>query len=227
MPSSSLLWNSVGKKVIMGLTGLLMVLFLIEHLTGNLLLLNPDPAPFNKYSHFLISFGWFLVVAELLLLAIFVGHVVAALSVTLRNRRARNQKYVMLRSAGPPSKKNVASTTMIYSGILIFVFLVIHLKTFKYGPYYTTEIDGVVMRDLYRLVVETFSKPGYVIWYVAAMVFLGLHLRHGFWSAFQSLGMHHPRYTPIIYSVGILIAVVLALGFIGIPVWIYVREVLI
>ncbi len=229
MPSSPSLWTSVGKKLIMGLTGLLLILFLIEHLIGNLLLLLPEKAPYNEYAHFLTSFGWLLIVAELILLAIFLAHVVSAVSVTLRNRQARPQRYVKLASAGPPSRKNVASMTMIYSGVILLIFVVIHLKTFKFGPYYPylSEADGVEMRDLYRLVAEVFSQPGYVIWYVVAMALLGFHLRHGFWSAFQSLGLYHPRWTPVIYTVGILVAIIIAVGFIGIPIWIYVREVLI
>ena len=227
MPFSPSLRSSVGKKMIMGLTGLLLVLFLIEHLTGNFLLLLPDKAPYNKYAHFLTSFGWLLIAAELILLAVFLAHVLSAISVTLRNRQARPQRYVKTAGAGPPSRKNLASLTMIYSGVILFVFLAIHLKTFKFGPYYPFHVDGQEMRDLYRLVAEVFSRPGYVVWYAAAMILLGFHLRHGFWSAFQSLGLYHPRWTPVIYGIGIFVAFVLALGFIGIPIWIYVREVLI
>jgi succinate dehydrogenase / fumarate reductase cytochrome b subunit len=110
---------------------------------------------------------------------------------------------------------------MIYTGAVLFIFLIIHLKTFKFGPNYTTDVDGVEMRDLHGLVWEVFQSPGYVTWYVAAMVLLGSHLWHGFWSAFQSLGVSHPRYTPIIYGIGIMVAAVLAVGFLGIPIWIY------
>ncbi len=220
---ASLLWSSVGKKFIMALTGLAMIVFLVEHLSGNLLLFSRNPEPFNKYSHFLTSFGSVLIVAELILLAVLVFHMISGISVALGKRKARPIGYQKTASAGGPSKKTVASSSMIYTGVLIFVFLAIHLKTFKFGPHYTATVNGVEMRDLYRLVVEVFQKPGYVLWYVAAMVFLGLHLRHGFWSAFQSLGVNHPRYTSIIYAVGILTAVVLAVGFLAIPVWIYFR----
>ena len=77
------------------------------------------------------------------------------------------------------------------------------------------------MRDLHTLVWEVFQNPIYVAWYVGALIFLGFHLRHGFWSAFQSLGVHHPRFTPVIYSVGILVAIIISVGFLGIPLWIY------
>ncbi|MFQ5866198.1 MAG: succinate dehydrogenase cytochrome b subunit, partial [bacterium] len=177
--------------------------------------------PFNKYSHFLISFGAIIIVAELILIAILLFHVISGVSIALGKIKARPVSYKKTANAGGASKKTISSTTMIYTGILIFVFLVIHLKTFKFGPYYTTNVDGVEMRDLYKLVMEVFVKPGYVIWYVAVMVLLGFHLRHGFWSAFQSLGAYHPRYMPIIYAVGIILAIVLAVGFLGIPLWIY------
>ena len=221
LPLSKAIWSSVGKKFLMALTGLAMAIFLIEHLSGNLLLFSENPDPFNKYSHFLISFGWLIIVAELILIAILIFHIISGVAIAIGKKKARPVKYHKTAKAGNPSKKTIASTTMIYTGVLIFVFLVIHLKTFKFGPYYTTTVDGVKMRDLHRLVIEVFQEPGYVIWYVAALVFLGFHLRHGFWSALQSLGAYHPRYTPIIYTIGIILAVVLAAGFIGIPIWIF------
>lgn len=226
MPNlSKVLWSSVGKKFFMAITGLAMIIFLVEHLSGNLLLFNPNPDPFNKYSDFLIGFGSILIVAELILLAILVYHMIVGISIIIGKKKARPEAYAKTASAGGPSKKTLSSTTMIYTGILIFVFLVIHLKTFKYGPGinegYVATMDGERVRDLHRLVMEVFQKPGYVIWYVVAMLFLGSHLWHGFWSAFQSLGVNHPKYTPIIYTIGILVAIVLAAGFLAIPVWIY------
>jgi succinate dehydrogenase / fumarate reductase cytochrome b subunit len=116
---------------------------------------------------------------------------------------------------------------MIYTGVVVLAFLVYHVLTFKYGPGvdegYVMTIDGVAVRDLYRLVVETFAQLPYTIIYVAVMALLGFHLRHGFWSAFQSLGMNHPRYTPIIYGIALLFAVVMAVGFLIIPVAVYLR----
>jgi succinate dehydrogenase / fumarate reductase cytochrome b subunit len=221
LPLPKALWSSVGKKFIMAITGLAMVIFLIEHLSGNLLLFSRNPDPYNKYSHFLISFGSILYVAEFILIAILVFHMVSAISITIGKMKARPIDYYKTGNAGSPSKKTLASSTMIYTGAVLFIFLIIHLKTFKFGPNYTTDVDGVEMRDLHGLVWEVFQSPGYVTWYVAAMVLLGSHLWHGFWSAFQSLGVSHPRYTPIIYGIGIMVAAVLAVGFLGIPIWIY------
>ncbi len=218
---AKMIWSSVGKKLVMAVTGLAMVIFLIEHMTGNLLLYSTNPDPYNSFSHFLISLGWLLIAAELVLVAFLLFHMVSGISVALGKRKARPVGYDKKSNAGGPSKKTVASSTMIYSGILIFIFIAIHLKTFKYGPYYTTVVDGEEIRDLHRLVMEVFQNPIYVIWYIVALVLLGFHLRHGFWSAFQSLGVHHPRFTPVIYTLGIVTALVLTIGFLGIPIWIY------
>jgi succinate dehydrogenase / fumarate reductase cytochrome b subunit len=137
--------------------------------------------------------------------------------------------YYKVTGAGKPSRKSPGSTTMIYTGIVVFVFLILHLKTFKFGPDiadgYVVQISGESMRDLYRLVVEVFSNKWYVLWYVMAMIPLGLHLSHGFWSAFQSLGAYHPRYTPVLYAAGYAFAVAIAGGFLIIPLWIYFRGV--
>ena len=221
LPFSKILKSSVGKKYIMAITGLAMVLFLLEHLLGNLLLYTTDPDPYNRYGDFAVSLGGVLIVIELILVAFLLFHVYSGISVALGKRKARPVGYQKSANAGGASKKSFASTSMIFTGLLTFVFIAIHLKTFKYGPHYATMVDGQEMRDLHKLVWSTFRQPLYVIWYVGAIAFLGFHLRHGFWSAFQSLGVSHPRYAGLIYSVGILVAVAIAVGFIGIPLWIY------
>ena len=217
------IWSSVGKKALMGITGLLLITFVVEHLLGNLLLFSNDPEPFNKYSHFLLSLGNLLIAVELAFLAFFLFHIYSGVTVFVGKIKARPERYRKTSNSGAPSKKSFSSVTMIYTGIVLLVFVVIHLKTFKYGEYYSTTVGGVEMRDLYKLVYKTFEKPGYVIWYVLSMAVLGFHLRHGFWSAFQSLGIHHPRYTPIIFGFGIFLAVVLSAGFLILPVWIYLN----
>ncbi len=213
--------SSVGKKFLMALTGLAMVIFLLEHLSGNLLLFSKNPDPYNEYADFLLSFGWLIIVAELGLIAILLFHMVSAISISIGKKKARPVAYAKTGNAGEPSKKTFSSKTMIWTGLLTFAFIAIHLKTFKFGPNYSSTVDGVEMRDLHTLVWEVFQNPIYVVWYVGALIFLGFHLRHGFWSAFQSLGVHHPRYTPVIYSVGILVAIIISVGFLGIPLWIY------
>lgn len=213
--------SSIGKKIMMALTGLAMVIFLIEHLSGNILLFSRNPDPYNEYAHFLLSFGWLIIVAEIILIGILLSHVFSAMSITIGKNKARPIGYSKTGNAGGASKKTLSSRTMIWTGLITFVFIVIHLKTFKFGPNYSTTVGGVEMRDLHTLAWEVFRNPIYVAWYVGALFFLGFHLRHGFWSSFQSLGVNHPKYTPLIYSIGILIAVVVSAGFLGIPLWIY------
>lgn len=221
---ASLLWSTVAKKFLMALTGLALFLFICGHLAGNLLLFVSAEA-FNRYSHRLISMGGVLYAIEILLLAVFLLHMYTALVITWNNWKARPSRYSRSTSRGEPSRMNLSSRTMIWSGVVILVFTVIHLITFKYGPGiaegYVVYLDGEPVRDLYRLVAESFRSPLYAGWYVVAMIVLGLHLRHGFWSAVQSLGLHHPRWTPVIYGVGVAAAVLLGFGFLFIPVWFF------
>lgn len=224
MANQNPFWSTVGRKVVTALTGLAFFIFLIGHLAGNLLILVSAEA-YNAYSHTLISMGGLLYVAEAILVIVFVGHAVFAITVTIQNRRARSHQYQVSKGQGPPSRMNSSSRTMIWTGLVLLVFTVIHLMTFKFGPDedqgYVAVANGEQVRDLHRLVVEVFQEPVYVIWYVVAMILLGFHLRHGIWSAFQSLGAYHPRYTPIIYVLGVIFAVVLGFGFLAIPVLIY------
>ncbi len=221
------LWSSVGKKALTAVTGLLMIVFLVAHLLGNLTLLTGDAESYNAYSHFLLSLGPLLYAIEIGLVLFLIVHVVDGVAVWLDKRKARPEGYVETAAAGGPSRMTLASRTMIWTGAVILVFTIVHLRTFKYGPGieqgYVTTVHGVPVRDLYRLVVERFGHPGYVSFYVACMFLLGLHLRHGIWSAFQSLGAHHPRWTPLIYVAGAFTAAILALGYLAIPVWIYFR----
>jgi succinate dehydrogenase / fumarate reductase cytochrome b subunit len=110
---------------------------------------------------------------------------------------------------------------MIYTGVIVIIFVIFHVKNFKYGDIPQTVIDGVVMKDFYSVVITAFKDTWTVIWYISVMVFLGFHLRHAFWSAFQSLGAMNPRLTPIVYSIGVLLAIILAAGFLFIPTWVY------
>ena len=221
----SAVMSSVGRKILMSLTGLVMFGFVIGHMVGNLQLLTGGGDVFNRYAHFLIGLGGLLILAELVLLMSLLVHIWTAVNIVRGKRAARPVSYGKSGSAGAPSRKTFASSTMIYTGVLIQVFLVIHIKSFKYGPAeaegYVTTVDGVEMRDLHRLVIETFQQPEWVIGYAIAMIALGIHLSHAFWSAFQSLGLYHHRYTPIVYNVGRLLAFVIALGFFVIPIWIY------
>ena len=223
MPSRvSFISSTVGTKVLIAITGLAMFLFLVGHLAGNLLLL-VGPEAFNGYSHALIS-NPAIYLVEAGLAAILVLHVFKAALNWARNRSARPGAYQKKQWAGHTSRKTVASSTMIFTGAFIFVFLLLHLKTFKFGPWYETIQEGVIVRDLHRLTLEIFQSPAYVVFYVLSMVIVFLHLRHGVSSAFQSLGVNHPRYNRLILAGGVSVAVLLGLGFAFVPVWAYLSH---
>jgi succinate dehydrogenase / fumarate reductase, cytochrome b subunit len=210
--------SSIGSKYLIALTGLSLVGFLILHLVGNLLVL-VSPQLFNRYSDRLIH-NPLLIPAELGLLALFLLHVYKAVTLWFGSRDARPKGYAVKKWAGHTSRKSVASTTMILSGTFLFVFVLLHLVTFKYGPHYISA-GRPGERDLYRLVVEVFSKPGYVIFYVVSMVIIGFHLWHGTSSAFQSIGVGQGGLAPKIRAAGWGLAVLIAGGFLIIPVWVF------
>ena len=205
--------SSIGRKQIMGLSGLALSLFVLVHMTGNFLLFK-GPEAYNGYSHFLIT-NHFIYVAEAGLVTLFLVHAFLGICLARENRKARTQGYAM----SPSGEKSVclASRTMIYHGLVLLVFTIHHLITFKYGPVYTATYNGEEMRDLYRLVTEVFQQPVYVVWYAVALVLLGLHLSHGFASSFQSLGFYHPRHTRCIKRFGYLYAAVVTIGFLAPP----------
>ena len=220
-PFKLMFGSTIFKKIIMAITGLFLTFFVLIHMTGNLSFVFGGKDVFNIYSHTLISLGPLLWTIETVLLLAFIFHAWNAISISLHNKKARPASYTKLKSSGDPSKKTLSSTTLIWTGIVLLVFIVIHLKTFKYGAYYSTTVNGVEMRNLYQLVKEVFQSPFYTFGYVATMLLLGYHLRHGFWSAFQSLGANHPRYSNIIYTIGILLAVVIAFGFLVVPLYVF------
>jgi succinate dehydrogenase / fumarate reductase cytochrome b subunit len=218
MPSRrSFLSSTVGSKLLVAVTGLSMVGFLVMHLIGNLLLyLGPDA--FNHYSHALIS-NPLVYPAEVGLVLIFVLHAWKTIQLTLSSHHARPAAYAEKRRAGHTSRKTLASSTMIWSGLFLLVFVPVHIKTFKFGAFYEAAEPGV--RDLYRLVLEIFSNPAYVAFYVVGMIVVGFHLYHGAASTLQTLGADTPRVTPIVRRVGLALAIVLAAGFISIPLFIF------
>jgi len=220
MQFSQVFRSSIGKKLLLGATGLIWASFVIVHLIENLLLF-AGPELFNKYVHALTSLGPVLYVAEFFLVITLLLHFFYAIKVTLENNSARSIKYAKVNTAGGASKKGIATSTMIYTGLLIIIFIVIHLFNFKYGTHFNVTYDKIEMRDLYRTVIEFFANPINVTLYVVVMILLGTHLSHGFWSAFQSLGLNGRRFTPFVHSFGILVATVLAVGFVGIPLFFF------
>jgi succinate dehydrogenase / fumarate reductase cytochrome b subunit len=199
---------SILKKVFMAFTGLAWFGFIIAHLSGNLLLYK-GPESFNHYSESLLS-NPFLVPAEIALVLFLVVHFVTALRVTRENNNARPQRYVYkLPSTG---SSTFASRTMWYGGVIILLFIILHVWMFKFG-------DQAGEHGLWGLVIRSFKNPLIVIWYVFAMLPLGLHLSHGFSSAFQTLSLLQPRWHTGFQKTGVILGWVLAIGFIMLPLW--------
>ena len=209
--------SSVGTKLLIGATGLLLFGYLILHLAGNLLIFAGQDT-FNRYSHALIS-NPLIVPIELVLALIFVVHIYKAVVMWTKNQAARPVGYEQKSWAGYTSRKSVASTTMIWTGLATLVFVIVHVAQIKYGTWY--QIGDPPVRDLYRTEIEVFSSPLWVAVYIAGMVLVGFHLRHGIASAFQSIGANHPMYTRRLVVIGTLIAILIAGGFAIIPVWVY------
>jgi succinate dehydrogenase / fumarate reductase cytochrome b subunit len=208
--------TSVGTKILIGITGLALFIYLIIHVAGNMVVFL-GPAAFNKYAYTLEG-NPLIPIIEIGLLLIFLLHVYKTVRMFLGNQAARPVGYARKKKAGPPSRKSFASSTMIASGLWLLAFIVIHVKAFRYGIEYEWPAGG---RDLYRLEMENFSNPLMVAFYVLSMLVVGSHLWHGISSSFQSLGLDKPAWTRFIRPAGKVIAVVIAAGFIVIAVWAY------
>lgn len=208
------LTSTVGKKYLMGLSGLIWTGFVFAHMAGNMLMFI-SPEAYNTYGHNLVSGNLIYIVETVLILAL-MTHVGLAISLTMENRRSRPQGYAV--QAGPDKGSRWASRTMAIHGTIILIFLVSHLLTFKFGVYYETTVDGVVMRDLFRLMVEIFTQPLYLVWYFISLILLGFHLSHGVGSIFQSFGLLHPTYQPLIKMVSWVYALVVVVGFLSQPI---------
>jgi succinate dehydrogenase / fumarate reductase cytochrome b subunit len=213
--------SQVGRKILTGVTGIGLIIFIIFHLIGNLTLFG-DAQAFNEYTYFLENLGWILYVLEAGLATAFLLHAYVGISIWWNRRKARPQGYEKYQSKGGPSHQTWAAKSMIFTGVVLLVFLVIHIDTFKFGATdMITLPSGEEARDLKELVIATFQQPLYAFGYTAVMILLGLHLGHGFWSAFTSLTMKHNKYSAIIYTVGIIFAILMAVGFLFIPLYIY------
>ncbi|NMC57869.1 MAG: succinate dehydrogenase cytochrome b subunit [Candidatus Methanofastidiosa archaeon] len=208
--------QSIGKKLLMALTGLFLIVFLCVHLFGNIFLYVGKDA-FNLYVHTLneTALVYFIRLLEIGLVLGFGFHIWDGLRLWLQNRKARPIPY-KINSADPNS--TFASRNMIISASIVFIFLVIHLKNFWYAFKY--EKDPALVTD-YDIVLGIFKDPVYSLIYVFAMILLGLHLWHGFQSAFQTLGLNHQKYTPFIKAVGRLFAFLIAFGFASFPIYFF------
>ena len=224
IPEGSLLLrfyrSPIGKKLITGITGLALATFALVHMLGNLTLFLGRDA-YNRYGDHLADLGVLLYAIEGSLLVMVLLHAAVGIEIFAHRLRGRPQVYQRYQSVGEGSYQTVSSRTMIITGTLLAGFLVAHLMTFKFGPYYSTQLGDESMRDLARLVIEVFHKPFYAAGYSAIMLLLGLHLRHGIWSIVQSFGTLDKGWRPGIVGLSSTLAAAIALGFLVLPWAIY------
>jgi succinate dehydrogenase / fumarate reductase cytochrome b subunit len=219
--------TGIGKKLLMSLTGLFLIIFLAVHLAGNLQLLNDDGGKsFNVYARFMTSnplikftsFGLYFFI---------ILHAVVGLGIALTNKKAKGTTYAV-QTQNP--RTNWASKNMALLGTLIFAFLCIHMGDFwlkmKLGQLAEIPYEGEegLFRDLYSRTAIAFSDPLIVGVYVVGMIVLAFHLWHGFQSAFQTLGLNHHKYTPAVRFIGSLYAILVPLGFALIPIIFYLTR---
>ncbi|WP_460977206.1 succinate dehydrogenase cytochrome b subunit [Spirosoma knui] len=217
--------SSLGRKVIMSLTGLFLSSFLIVHMAGNLQLFKGDNGrAFNEYTYFMTHNPLIITISYLLYTSILV-HALMAWVLTRHNQESRPVKYAFAR---PDANSPWSSRNMGILGTVILVFIVIHMRTFWYEMHFgavpMAEYDGKQYKDLYAVVKEAFSQWWYVLLYVLSMVALGYHLAHGFQSGFQSLGIRHPKYTPLIENLGrYFFAFLIPVAFAAMPIYVFLK----
>jgi succinate dehydrogenase / fumarate reductase cytochrome b subunit len=219
---SNIFTSSIGKKLIMSLAGLFLIVFLVVHLSINLSLIFSDSREvFNKAAHFMSS-NIIIKIIEIVLFGGLFLHMFYGFYLQLKNWYARGRGYKVANY----SQTSFFSKFMIHTSVIIAIFLVLHLFDFYFKAKFFGEVpevfyNGKYYHDLGILVIEKFKIPGFVIFYIGCFVFLAFHLLHGFWSAFQTLGLDHKVYTPVIKAVGIFYTILVTAGFMLIPVYIY------
>lgn len=213
MATSNFMTSSIGRKFIVGLTGLFLISFLVIHLSINLLILiglfgSDGGATFNTAAHFM-SHNWIVRVLEIGLFLGLLAHIAMTIKLTIENKSKRPVKYVI-----DPGKATTKwySRSMAVLGSLLLIFFVMHFAHFwwptKQALYVTHEEE-----NSYQMVLDVLSQPIPLVIYLFAFGALGFHLLHGFQSAFQSLGINHKKYTPIIKSVGTAFSILVPAGF--------------
>jgi succinate dehydrogenase / fumarate reductase cytochrome b subunit len=218
---STIFNSSIGKKLLMSLAGLFLIVFLLVHLGINLLIIIfDDPMVYNKAAHFMGT-NILVKIFEIVLFGGILLHVIYALILQIQNWIARPKRY---------NKANYSNTSffskfMIHTAVITLVFLVIHFADFyfkaKFGHSETITVDGVLYHDFATEIVDKFKMLPFVVFYIAAFVFLGFHLVHGFQSAFKTLGLENHRYTPVIQALAIVYSVIVVGGYSLIPLMIY------
>ena len=210
---SSFFGTSVTKKIVMALAGLFLIVFLMVHLGINLFLLSDDPTTFNNAAHFMAS-NPIIKVFELVLMGGILIHIIWGVILQIQNWFARPDRYKVTAS----TQTSFFSKYMIYTGLIILIFLIIHFVNFYFVKLGLVEGDH---ENFYGMAHELFKMSGYIIFYLISFLILGFHLNHAFQSAFQTLGLNHKKYTPCIKTVGLIYSIVVPLGYIIIPVIIF------
>ena len=221
--------SSIGRKLLVSLTGLFLISFLVIHLIGNLQLLKDDGGEaFNIYAKFMTSNPLIKTVSYLLYASILL-HAFVALALANKNRKARPVGYKMSKAS---ANSHWTSRSMALLGTIVLVYIILHMKDFwyeyKFGTVgmvsYTIEGFTQEYKDLYAVVYAAFHELWIVALYVVAMLIITFHLYHGFASAFQTLGINHKKYTPIIKTLGTIYAIVIPAAFAYIPLYIYLTK---
>jgi succinate dehydrogenase / fumarate reductase cytochrome b subunit len=200
--------SSIGKKLLMAITGLSFIGFLCAHLAGNLTLYKGGTA-FNAYAEKLHSLGPILTVFEFGLLSLALIHVTTGIFLFVQNLKARSMPYKIDRRAGG---RTLSSVTMPYTGIIILAFVVFHLINFSF-------VDKS-QRTIFEIVSSAFANPVYIVLYVCVMIIVAFHVRHGFWSAFQTIGANHPKYMPALMVLSVIVSLIFGFGFGLLPIYI-------
>lgn len=209
---AAVFWNSTnGKKAVMAVTGAILFLFVIGHLAGNLQIFE-GREKLNAYGRLLHSVGELLWAVRIVLIVAVVLHITATVQLALRKKRARPVGY----SRREAIASSYASRTMYWSGPIVLAFVIFHLLEFTAG--YIHPESQFIEGDVYHNVVAGFQVWWVSAWYIFSLCLLGLHLRHGIWSMFQSVGFNHPKHTPKLKTAAVVIAVLIVLGYISIPI---------
>jgi succinate dehydrogenase / fumarate reductase cytochrome b subunit len=211
--SLRIFYSSVGRKLLMALTGLFLIVFLLEHLYGNLQLYKMDGGKaFNHYGDFLVH-NIVIRAVEYFLFAAFIAHALDALFLTQSNRKARPVAYAVSQQS---QNSTWFSRNMGLSGTIVFFFLVIHLRTFFFAHRF-----GGAETSMAHDVAEAFQSNWYAALYLVSMILLGAHLNHGFQSAFQTLGLNNKKYRATIKMMGTLVALLFMVGYGSFPIMFY------
>ena len=209
--------SSIVRKFIMALSGLFLIIFLITHLVINSLTLASSKDLFNEAAHFMATNPIIYAMQYVLALG-FIIHIGMGIKLTIQNKRARSQEYVYNKMS---KNTDISSRSMIVSGGLVIVFLALHLRDYFYQMKFVGLPEGTTDYDL---VVNLFTNPYYTAVYVIAFIVLGIHLNHGFKSAFQSMGANHKKYNPLIKIVSTAYSIVIALGFSTIAIFHFINQ---